>query len=97
MVMPSLTPSLMSALAAGWLHGKAGRLAVTPKSYSFFPHGVSFSARFPPGQMGDLSALVVTPLLLELAERRKILQRVLCWDHSRGRKSTNVLFRKLNN
>lgn len=93
----SLAPSLMSALVTGWLHIKADGLADIMKSYSFFPQRVRFSASFSPDQMGDLLALVVTPLSLELAEHRKILRRVLCWDRSRGRKSTNVLFRKLNN
>lgn len=93
----SLAPSLMSALATGWLHVEADGLADMTKSYSFFLHRVRFSASFSPDQMGNLLALVVTPLSLELAEHRKILRRVLCWDRSRGRKSTNVLFRKLNN
>lgn len=55
--MPSLIPSLISALAMGWLPVEADRLADMIKSYSFFSsQGQFFSQLFPPG---DLPALVV--------------------------------------
>lgn len=54
--MPFLIPSLMSALAMGWLHVEAHRVADMINCYSLFLHRVNFSASFT--QVIDLPTLV---------------------------------------
>lgn len=44
--MPSLMPTLMSALAMGRLHVEVDRFADMINCYSLFLHGVNFSASF---------------------------------------------------